>query len=135
MAHNGYLVLEDPNLAEAELEVTVTSYTRSIGAVFETDPDTARSLSLSLTVECTFRVMGVDKALFEKHSVSHSQSIEANDFAQAIEYHKMPEITRDVAKKIVMLVHNIEGPGMRPSDEPSSSAGEIVAPNDVDSVH
>ncbi len=105
---NGYLRLADKKSADVYLEVSVESYGRSIGAVFETDPDTAKSLSLSLSAKCSLIGRKTEKIYFKEQSVSHSQSINASDFAQPIEYQKMPEITREVAKKIVMLVANVE---------------------------
>jgi len=104
---NGYLRLSSKNNADVHLEVYVESYGRSIGAVFEKDPDTAKTLSLSLTAKCSLIGNKVQKDYFKDQTVSHSQSIKADGFAQPIEYQKLPEITREVAKKIVMLVANL----------------------------
>jgi hypothetical protein len=108
IGRSGYLKLEDKDRADAHLEVTVETYGRSIGAVFETDPDTAKSLSLSLSAKCCLVRVGDGKLYLKDQAVSCSRSIQANDFAQTIEYQKMPELTREMAKKIVMLVANVE---------------------------
>lgn len=91
--------------ADVSLLTTITNYGRSIGAVYETDPDNAKTLSLSLNVECECVDNKSGKSYF-KTNISHSISINANDYAQAIEYQKMPLLTREVAKKIAMVVFN-----------------------------
>lgn len=105
---NGQLHLAPKSKADAILTVDVESYGRSIGAVYETDPDTAKSLSLTLSVKCELKNVQTGKVYFKERGVSHSLSVSANDYAQAIEFQKMPQVTRDVAKKIAMLVANVD---------------------------
>lgn len=104
LIRNG-ISLQDKNLADVTLSTTIKDYGRAVGAVYETDPDNAKSLSLSLTIECELVDNSTGKVYF-KTNVSHSISINANDYAQAIEYQKMPVLTREVAKKIAMVILN-----------------------------
>jgi hypothetical protein len=105
---NGYLKLLGKDEADVVLEMTIVQYGRSIGAVYESDPDTAKTLSLNLTVVCSLKDTKKGRYLFRDQSVSYSLSISANDYAQCIEYQRLPQLTREVAKKIVLLIENID---------------------------
>lgn len=105
---NGYLKLRRKGEADVVLEMTIVQYGRSIGAVYESDPDSAKTLSLNLTVLCSLKDTRQGHYLFKDQSVNYSLSISANDYAQCIEYQRLPQLTREVAKKIVLLIENID---------------------------
>jgi len=103
----GGIKLADRNLADAELETTITDYGRSIGSVDEYDTNTARTLSLNATICCSLKKSD-GTYLFKDYSVSSSININANTSAQALEYQRLPQLTRELAKKVVMRIINID---------------------------
>ncbi|MDR0647040.1 MAG: LPS assembly lipoprotein LptE [Puniceicoccales bacterium] len=105
---NGYLKLQRKGEADVVLEMTIVKYGRSIGAVYESDPDAAKTLSMNLTVSCSLKDTKKGCYLFRDQSVSYALSISANDYAQCIEYQRLPQLTREVAKKIVLLIENTD---------------------------
>ncbi len=105
---NGHLTLLGKDEADAILEMTITHYGRSIGSVVETDPDTAKTLSLKLDVCCSLKDIKTGRYLLKNTTVSYSINISANDYAQAIEYQRLPQVTKELAKKLVLLIENID---------------------------
>ena len=103
---NGYLELRGKEEADTILEMTIVKYGRSIGSVYETDPDTAKTLSLNLEVCCSLRNVSTGRYIIKGVKVNHSISICANNYAQSIEYQRLPQLTRELAKKIVLLIEN-----------------------------
>ena len=105
---NGNLHLADKNHADVLLETTITHYGRSIGTVEEYDTDKARTFALNAQIECSLKDVKTGHYYFKAKQISASISINANTAAQAIEYQKQPQLTRELAKKVAMLIANID---------------------------
>lgn len=104
---NGGIGLAGKYDADATLETTITHYGRSIGTVEEYDTDTAKTLSLNITVQCSLKDNRTDAYYFKNQTFSASISINANDAAQCIEYQRLPQLTRKLAQQVVMCIANI----------------------------
>ena len=103
----GGVRLADKGFSDAELETTITNYGRSIGTVDEYDTDKAKTLSLNATLSCSLKKLD-GTYIFKDYSISSSISINANTSAQTLEYQRLPQLTRELAKKVVMRIINID---------------------------
>lgn len=104
---NGGIGLADKHDADATLETTITHYGRSIGTVEEYDTNTAKTLSLNITVQCSLKDNRTDAYYFKNQTFSASISINANNAAQSIEYQRLPQLTHKLAQQVVMCIANI----------------------------
>lgn len=104
---NSNLRLVDKGCADVELETTITNYGRSIGTVDEYDPDTAKTLSLNASVCCNLKCSD-GHYIFKNQTFSSSISINANNSAQALEYQRLPQLARELAKKITTRIMNLD---------------------------
>ena len=104
----GIATLSSVNGSDATLETTITHYGRSIGTVDEYDTDTAKSLSLNATIRCSLKSNISGAYFFKDRTLSASLTINATDSAQAIEYQRIPQLSRELAKKLAMLIANVD---------------------------
>lgn len=107
LLRKNFLKLTDKEHADLILETTIQHYGRSIGAIYENDPDNAKTLSLNITVSCDLFDQNGNYYL-KDCSVSHSISVTANDIIQNIENQRLPQLTREISNKIISLIENVE---------------------------
>ena len=115
----GIARLGPKNNSDATLETTITNYGRSVGSVEEYDTDTAKTLSLNATIRCSLKSNTSGAYFFKDRTLTASLSINATDSAQAIEYQRIPQLSRKLAKQLVMLIANM--------NETSNSNSEVNA--------
>lgn len=107
LIRNG-IALGAEDTADAVLEMSITTYGRSVGSVDEADTDVAKTLSLNASVKCSLRNRLAGDYYFKNQSLSASLSINANTSAQAIEYQRLPQLTEKLAQKVSTLIFNID---------------------------
>ncbi|MGX8716510.1 MAG: LPS assembly lipoprotein LptE [bacterium] len=108
ITHLGLATLGTKTDSDATLETTIINYGRSIGTVDEYDTDTAKTLSLNATIRCSLKNNISGEYFFKDKTFSASLSINATDSAQSIEYQRLPQLSRKLAKQLVMLIANMD---------------------------
>lgn len=106
--HLGLATLNSETGSDATLETTIIKYGRSIGSVDEYDTDTAKTLSLDATIRCSLKNNASGEYFFKDRVLSASLSINATDTAQAIEYQRLPQLSRKLAKRLAMLIAMVD---------------------------
>jgi hypothetical protein len=93
-------LVNSPDVADATLTVTITSYRRDVLTVREGDTGLARKFNLTLATQCTLSDRRTGKALFEKRPVEVQREVFTDSGQLQSEYQTLPILAEALAGKV-----------------------------------